>query len=77
MSNGVQRWEYGYVLLLGNPKDEFHLCTPDGIRRMRFEACSRKSDPRGCVIASLGLEGWEAFAEGQTHDLWFKRLVQG
>ncbi len=65
--------EYCYVLLMANPKDEYQLCTIDGKRSIRVPECSRMKDERACVIARLGTEGWEAFAEGQTYDLWFKR----
>jgi hypothetical protein len=72
----MHQWEYCYVLLMGHPKGEFHLCTVNGDEAYSIEPCRRAKDPRACVIAYLGMQGWEAFAEGQTHNLWFKRPKQ-
>jgi hypothetical protein len=71
----MNKWEYCYVSLLG--KDQYLVCTTKGTQRMRVDQCSGAKDPRDCVIAHLGLWGWEAFTHDNTRQsLWFKRLKQ-
>lgn len=69
----MQQWEYCYVPQLG--RDQYVLCTTQGTQRMRVDQCSRAKDPHDCVIAHLGMWGWELVAADESR-LWFKRLKQ-
>ncbi len=73
----MDQWEYCYTI-----KGYVMACTPGGDHTVRMDACSG-TDEKGtvaaeaCIVARLGLDGWEAFTVDQTGRVGFKRRRQG
>lgn len=71
-------WEYG-VIYRGH--SDFLVFSTTGTHSMSFEACTSLQpgylslNTFACMMASLGLEGWEAFAEDSGR-LWFRRPIE-
>jgi hypothetical protein len=72
----MQQWEYCYTI-----KGYVMFCTPKGDRTVLMDECVETGEKvsvpaEACIVARLGLQGWEAFAVDQHSRLWFKRPKQ-